>query len=163
MATLTAGPLGVSRRRSAVEASPLRHIDVVLLVVTVLAQRARPVDDLFLDPRPPRPGRYRLDVLRRAPSAGDRHRFDRDGRDDRRRLPPPPRSLGARISRDAAAARSRAGGGGIPQGCASVVRHRPHAVPAERDRQGRGDHRGRRLLPPAPGRPRRVAVDRRRR
>ena len=43
-----------------------------------------------------------------------------------------------------------------------MVRHRPHAVPAERDRQSRRDHRGRRLLPPAPGRPRRVAVDRRR-
>jgi rod shape determining protein RodA len=36
MATLAAGPLGVSRRRSAVEASPLRHIDVILLVVPFL-------------------------------------------------------------------------------------------------------------------------------
>ena len=66
MATLTAGPLAVSRRRSAVEASPLRHLDLVLLVVPFLHQRARPADDLLVDPRPARPGRYRLDVLRRS-------------------------------------------------------------------------------------------------
>ena len=53
MATITGG-FSATRRRSASEASPLQHIDVLLLALPFVDQRARPADDLFVDPDAPR-------------------------------------------------------------------------------------------------------------
>ena len=157
MATITGG-FSATRRRSASEASPLQHIDVLLLVLPFVisalgllmiysSTRSRlernGVDPLYFVQR--QALAIGLGVVAMVIMIADR-------------LPEAPRPLGTRVPGRAAVADRRARAGRVAQGRAGLVRRRAAAVPTVRDREDRGHHRGRGVLPPTPWRSRRLAA-----
>ena len=157
MATITGG-FSATRRRSASEASPLQHIDVLLLVLPFVISA--------------------LGLLMIYSST--RSRLERNGVDPLYFVQRQALAIGLgvvamvimiavdyRKLRDLWALVYLAvlplligvlALGRVAQGRAGLVRRRAAAVPAVRDREDRGHHRGRGVLPPTPRRPRRLAT-----